>query len=295
MSKLVHLTGQLMVPTTTKNNSKEVKTTCYHCGDPCEETVVHFQEKDFCCNGCQMVYEILNTNDLEQFYQIEKAAGTSLKGRNQEQYAYLDDAAIVEKLIDFSNDKITKAAFYLPQIHCASCIWLLENLYKLDDGILASKVNFLKKEAYLTFANSATSYRKIVELLASIGYAPAINLSDLDEPKEKVVNKRFYYQLGVAGFAFGNIMLLSPPEYFGLTDTVFQEVFGYLNILLILPIVFYSGRDYLTAAWQGLRQRRLNIDVPIALGILTLFGRSLFEILTHTGAGYLDSLAGLVF
>ncbi|MEM1124449.1 MAG: heavy metal translocating P-type ATPase metal-binding domain-containing protein, partial [Bacteroidota bacterium] len=284
-----------MTPTTTKNDIKAVNTTCYHCGDPCEKTHVSFMQKDFCCNGCQLVYEILNTNDLGQFYQIEKAAGTSLKGQNKEQYTYLDDAAIVEKLIDFSNEKITKATFYLPQIHCASCIWLLENLYKLDDGILASKVNFLKKEAYLTFANSATSYRKIVELLASIGYAPTINLSDLNEPKEKVVNKRFYYQLGVAGFAFGNIMLLSLPEYFGLTDTTFQEVFGYLNILLILPIVFYSGRDYLTAAWQGLRQRRLNIDVPIALGILTLFGRSVFEILTHTGAGYLDSLAGLVF
>jgi Cu+-exporting ATPase len=242
-----------------------------------------------------MVFEILNSNGLCQFYEIEENAGVSLKGKKKDQYAYLDDEKIVEKLVDFKSEKITKATFHLPQVHCASCIWLLENLYKLNDGILASKVNFLKKEAYITFSNSAANYRKIVELLASIGYIPAINLSDLDESMEKSVDKRYYYQLGVAGFAFGNIMLLSLPEYFGLTEANFQEVFGYLNIILILPVVFYSARDYLNSAWQGLKQKHLNIDVPISLGILTLFGRSLFEIITHTGAGYLDSLAGLVF
>ena len=291
-----------MVAASAKNTiviSKKMST-CHHCGDPCEASeIVQLQNQeealDFCCEGCKMVYEILNANDLGQFYTIEHKAGISQKGKGTAQYAYLEDARIVEKLIDFSNGKITKSTFHIPQIHCASCIWLLENLYKLNEGILASKVNFLKKEVYLTFSNSTTTYRQIVELLASIGYAPSINLSDLDEVQEKVMDKRFYYQLGVAGFAFGNIMLLSLPEYFGLTEPIFQEIFGYLNVILILPVLFYSGWDYLQSAWQGLRQCHLNIDVPIALGMLTLFSRSVFEILTDTGAGYLDSLAGLVF
>ena len=281
--------------TTITKNPTIINTTCYHCGESCEENPILLIEKPFCCEGCKMVYEILNANDLCQFYDLEEKAGISLKGKKLEQYAYLDDEKIVTQLLNFSNEKISKATLLIPQIHCASCIWLLENLYKLNDGILASKVNFLKKEVYITFSNTATTYRKIVELLASIGYDPAINLSDLDAPKKKAVDKRFYYQLGIAGFAFGNIMLLSLPEYFGLTETIFKEVFGYLNIALILPVVFYSGRDYLTSAWQGFRQQHLNIDVPISLGILTLFSRSIFEILTHTGAGYLDSLAGLVF
>ena len=284
-----------MSVTAIQSVSSAIKTTCYHCGEVCEETATLFTTKPFCCEGCKMVYEILSTNNLDQFYEIERTAGSSFKNRKNVQYTYLEDATIVEKLIDFRNEKITKATFHIPQIHCASCIWLLENLYKLNDGILAAKVNFLKKEAYLTFANSATTYRKIVELLASLGYAPSINLSDLEATKEKIVDNRIYYQLGVAGFVFGNIMLLSLPEYFGLTETIFKEVFGYLNILLILPVVFYSGRDYWMAAWQGLRQKQLTIDVPIALGIFTLFSRSIFEIVTHTGSGYLDSLAGLVF
>ncbi len=268
---------------------------CTHCGEDCGVAPVLLAEKQFCCEGCKMVYEILNANDLGDYYQIASRPGTSFKGREKEKYAWLDDPSIIEKLLDFRDDKISKATFQLPQIHCASCIWLLENLYKLNDGILQSKVNFLKKEAYLTFDNNTLNLRQVVEMLALIGYAPAINYSDLDAPAKPEIDRTFVYQLGVAGFAFGNIMLLSFPEYLGLEENRFQTWFGYLNILLSLPVIFFSGRDYLKSAWSGLRRKTLNIDVPISLGILTLSARSYFEILTHTGSGYLDSLAGLVF
>ncbi len=271
---------------------------CFHCGEICSDNTIHIDEKVFCCTGCKTVYEILNDNGMCRYYEIDENAGISLRGRPQAEYAYLDDPDVRSRLIDFSDSKRTKITFYLPQIHCASCIWLLENLYKLSEGVLASKVNFLKKEIYISFDEDLISLRRLVELLASIGYAPAINLSDLDQEDKPVINRSFFYKLGVAGFAFGNIMLLSFPEYLGLeqaTDPFYFKLFGYLNILLALPVVFYSGRDYLQSAYLGLRQGTLNIDVPISLGILTLFGRSVFEIMTNSGAGYLDSLAGLVF
>ena len=279
-------------------NMPEVATNCYHCGEPCEEVEVRLEDKVFCCEGCKTVFEILNDNGLCRYYDLDENAGISLKGKAQEEYAFLNDPDVREKIIDFSDAHRTRVTFFMPQIHCASCIWLLENLYKLSPGVLASTVNFVKKEAYITFSEEEVSLRRVVELLASIGYAPAINLSNLDQADKPLTDRSFYYKLGIAGFAFGNIMLLSFPEYLGLdqgTDAYFVRVFGYLNILLALPVVFYSGRDYLQSAWLGLQQRMLNIDVPISIGILTLFGRSVFEILTHTGAGYLDSLAGLVF
>ena len=271
---------------------------CYHCGEDCIDYKIEHDDKLFCCEGCKTVYDILNTNGLCQYYEIDENAGISLKGKRQAGFAYLDDPEVVEQLAAYRDDKQTKISFHLPQIHCASCIWLLENLYKLNDGVLASNVNFLKKEIHITFSNETTSLRQVVELLASIGYEPAINLSSLDGDERPIINRSFFYKLGVAGFAFGNIMLLSFPEYLGLdqlANPFFFRLFGYLNIILAIPLVFYAGSDYLRSAWQGLRQKMLNIDVPISLGILSLFGRSLYEILTHTGAGYLDSLAGLVF
>ena len=271
---------------------------CYHCGADCGHTPVVMEEKAFCCEGCKMVYEILDSNGLCNYYDLEKTPGIQLKGRKLEQYAYLDDPEVVDQLVDFTDDYQTKVHFHLPQIHCASCIWLLENLYKLNDGIFSSTVNFPKKEIRISFENKTTDLRKIVELLASIGYAPAINLGNLDGPKQKAVDKTIFYKLGIAGFAFGNIMLMSFPEYLGLhmtPDYQFQVWFGAINILLALPVVFYSGWDYLKSAYLGIKHRHLNMDVPISLGILTLFLRSLYEIISLTGAGYLDSLAGLVF
>jgi Cu+-exporting ATPase len=272
---------------------------CHHCGEPCDATdPIKLDDKQFCCHGCKTVFEILSNNDMCQYYDLDEQAGISLKGRSSEEYAFLDATDIQEKLVDYRDADHTKVTFFIPQIHCASCIWLLEKLYRLHPGVTTSKVNFVQKEAYITFEQEQISLRQLVELLASLGYAPSINLSNLDRTDKPIIDRSFYYKLGVAGFAFGNIMLLSFPEYLGLNKTMdpyFFHLFGYLNILLALPLVFYSGQGYLQSAWNGLKQRVLNIDVPISIGILTLFVRSVYEIVSHTGAGFLDSLAGLVF
>lgn len=276
-------------------DSPNVDNACVHCGEDCGKHPVYWEEKPFCCQGCKMVYEILQQNDMCNFYDIDENAGFSLKGRKEQRYDFLDDKEIVEKLIDFQDDTLTSVKFYLPQIHCASCIWLLENLYKFNPAIRSSRVNFMKKEIYLTFTPEM-SLRQLVELLASIGYAPEINLGSLEDERP-IVEKQFFYKLGLAGFAFGNIMLMSFPEYLGLkeSDEWFRNVFGYINILLAIPVLLYSGRDYLRSAWQGLKKGDVNIDVPVSLGMLAIFSRSLYEILSGTGAGYLDSFAGLVF
>ena len=279
-------------------SAEPLEGSCYHCGEPCQNTEIFLEEKEFCCEGCKMVYEILHEHDLCRYYQIDDNAGISLKGRRLEHYAYLDDPEVREKLLQYTDGEQSQVRFYLPQIHCASCIWLLENLYRLNEGVSRSEVNFTRKEVRISYLESQTSLRKVVELLSSIGYAPAINLGDVEKPKEKAVSKRLYFQLGVAGFAFGNIMLLSFPEYLGLKgeeDQFFQRLFGYANILLAIPVLFFSGWDYIRSAALSLRHGHFNMDVPISLGILALFGRSVVDILMSGGAGFMDSLAGLVF
>lgn len=277
----------------------ELKHACDHCGEPLPSPPIRNEQgNDFCCEGCKLVYGMLQENDLCTYYELEPRAGISFKGRKQEHFAFLDDAQLRERLIDFSDGHITRVRFHLPQIHCASCIWLLEHLYKLHDGVRDSKVNFPKKEISLVFEEDTLSLRQLVELLASIGYSPAIHMGDLDGAGTQAVSRKIYYQLGVAGFAFGNIMLLSFPEYLGLEADGggdFQTGFGIANLVLSLPVLLYSGQDYLRSAYLGLKHRHLNMDVPLALGMLALFLRSAYEIITQSGAGFLDSLAGLVF
>ncbi|MEZ4776742.1 MAG: heavy metal translocating P-type ATPase metal-binding domain-containing protein [Bacteroidia bacterium] len=272
---------------------------CFHCGDTCPTEPIVFDQKSFCCEGCKTVYEILNQHDLCVYYDLEKHPGITLKpGKAQDRYAWLDLPDVGPRIWDFADDQKVKVTFFLPEVHCASCIWLLENLHKLHPGVVSSRVNFLRKEIYLTYLKDRVTLRQMVELLASVGYEPEINLGDLDKKNTAGNNKSFFYKLGIAGFAFGNIMLLSFPEYLGLNweiETSWGRLFGYLQWVLALPVFFYSSSVFFRSAFLGLRQKNLNIDVPIALGIIALFVRSSYEIFFLDAAGYLDSLAGLVF
>jgi Cu+-exporting ATPase len=246
-----------------------------------------------------MVYEILNEHGLCDFYNLEGTIGINLKNpKGAKAYAYLDDEEVQEKLLEFSSVEKCQVTFYLPQMHCVSCIWLLENLYKLDVGVSHSRVNFLKKTLTIVFNPTETSLRKIASMLSSIGYSPEINLSDVDKIEAPKISRTLAYQLGIAGFAFGNIMLFSFPDYVGMDEDTFRwfaNIFGYASIVLAMPVLLFSAKDYFISAWQGLRTRQLNIDIPLCLALGSLFGRSVWEIATHTGSGYLDSFAGLTF
>lgn len=277
---------------------KVEKVVCYHCGDNCDREHVVFDEKDFCCNGCKTVFEILNQNDLCTYYDLEQTPGISLKSKKfDDKYAYLDNDEISHLILDFKEDEKAKVTFYIPAIHCTSCIWLLENLYKLTDGVNHNRVNFVKKEFSVDFNPELISFRKLVELLDTLGYEPNISLEDSNKKSEKTINRSLYLKIGVAGFAFGNIMLLSFPEYFGFEglELNIQRFLSYLNILFSLPVVFYCANDYFRSAYSGLKQKHINIDVPISIGIIVLFARSLYEIISMSGPGYLDSLSGLLF
>lgn len=276
----------------------ETKASCYHCGDECPDNSIRLNEKVFCCNGCKTVFELLDENNLCDYYSIDKNPGATRKYYTKRNYDFLDDADLRLRLIDFSNDVKTNVTFDIPQMHCSSCIWILENLYNLDNGIISSKVNFLQKKLFITYLETTTSLKKVVELLDSIGYEPLLNLEDRQEEKTKSEYKSLYYKIGIAGFCFGNIMLLSFPEYLSINVAQHGElkkIFAVLNIILSLPVFFYSSSDYFISAWKGLRKRIVNIDVPLALGILVLFLRSVIDIAFLHGPGFLDSLAGLIF
>ncbi len=269
---------------------------CYHCGDPIEDTGFHFASHDFCCLGCQTVYQILQDNNMTNYYQYNTHPGKSNKQAATE-LSYLDEELIADKLIDYKDDKRTILTFYIPAIHCSSCIWLLEHLYKLNPFILSSQVDFMKKQATLTFNQQGVSLRQVVELLIQIGYEPKITLQDVIKSGNKQNNSSLIAKIAVAGFCFGNSMMLSFPEYFGIDqfEKTYSEFFGYLNLAFGIPVLLYSASDYFKSAWLSLKQKRLNLDVPLALGIFVLFARTAYEVLSRTGPGFADTLCSLVF
>ena len=281
--------------------NQESNNKCFHCGEDCGPAPALFDSKKFCCNGCLSVYRILNENKLSKYYSLLETPGIKVTVEQEvprSKFAWLDKPEVVEALTEFKDGELSRIVLYIPSIHCSSCIWLLENLHRLDPAILRSMVNFIKKEVTITFNHDKTSIRKLVELLTTLHYQPEITIEQIEKKEKKVINRRIIYQIGVAGFAFSNIMLLSLPDYFaiqeGLTPT-FRSFFGYINLVLSIPVLFFSGFDYLASAYGNLRKRVLNLDLPIAIGMLTLYFQSLYEVISQTGPGYFDSLAGFVF
>ncbi len=272
---------------------------CFHCGQEIQKDRISFDEKAFCCNGCKSVYEILNANNLGNFYELNKSSGIR-PDESSTQFDYLDTPEIFEKVVDFSEGNTTVITFKIPVIHCSSCIWLLESLSDLNSNIKFSQVNFTKKTLQVSFNQNELSLSELSKFLTNLGYKPVISLETADK-KEAPVDRSLVIKMAIAGFAFGNAMMFAFPEYLNTGSDAdywlkeYAPFFRFLTFLLALPVVLYSASDYYKSAWFGLKNKIVNIDVPIVLGILVLFGRSVYEITTDYGPGYFDTLCGLLF
>lgn len=272
---------------------------CFHCGENCPDTNFQIDEKYFCCSGCIAVYNLLNEAGLCTYYDLNLHAGANQRKSVREgKYMFLESPDVAKQLITFRENGQVYATFYIPLIHCSSCIYLLENFHRICKGVVRTDVQFLKKEMTVIFNEGETSLREIVESLDKIGYEPYISHSHSASKKKLKPARKLIYQLGVAGFCFGNIMLFSIPEYFSgsaASEPFLEGIFRYLNVIFSLPVFFYSASPFFISAWKGIRQKHMNIDLPVAVAVTVTFIRSLTDVFLMDGAGYFDAMTGIVF
>ena len=272
---------------------------CFHCGEPCLDDAFARAEKSFCCQGCLVVHDLLSENGLDHFYTLTPHPGVALRrAASLERWTFLDEPAMQQRLLDFTDGIQSRVTFHIPAIHCVACVWLLENLFRLHPGIGQSQVDFPQRQVAISFAAQKLRLSELVALLASIGYEPALSFGELEKRSGSSSQKRRWLQIGVAGFAFGNIMLFSLPQYFGLdpfSGPALKLLFGWISLALALPVVVFSASDYWKSAWLSVRQRVATLDVPIALGLAAIYFQSAYEVISGTGEGYFDSLCGLIF
>lgn len=272
--------------------------TCVHCGEPCGSRRVTTDAGPFCCGGCASVYALLRARGLDAFYSCEIPAGLSQRDaglRDPSRFLVLDDPAVRERFVRRDDGRQAHVTFPVPSLHCASCVWLLERLGRVDDRIGRTEVDLLRRTVTVVFDSARMPLSEVAAVLAGVGYEPM--LTDEAPKPATAARRRLYARIGVAGFAFGNIMLFSIPRYANgapLEDG-FQRLFDALNVALAIPVLLYSAADFFKGAWQAVRHRTISLDVPIVIGLLALVLRSLFDIGTGRGEGYLDSFAGLVF
>ncbi len=259
------------------------KQLCIHCGAVCDNQAVIHEGEYFCCQGCVIAHA-----ETQSCLRPVSIAGS---------YAILDDPEVLKGLLLFQSEELCILKLELPNIYCAACLDTIESLSNTIPGVLLLEVNYLRKDVLIKYNPKLIRLSAIAEALSKIGYPPLINLNSLNAGKNTSKDYSLLYQLGVAGFGFGNIMLFSMPEYLATEplDPFFSRLFSYLSLFFALPVFFYSALPYFRAAWGGLVQRKLVLDVPLVLGLITVWLQSMYEVISHTGPGYFDSLTGLIF
>ena len=271
---------------------------CGHCGDDCSRDAVVTAAGTFCCAGCATVFELIARHGLEHFYVCDVEPGRSQKAAGRldpDRFAVLDDPAIAARFVLRATTS-PRATFTVPAMHCASCLWLLEQLWRFDEGVGRSEVDIAARTVRIDFDPARISVRAIASRLGSLGYEPLLAGESTVAP-QPARRRTLYLKIGVAGFAFGNVMLFSVPRYLNGAplDAGFTTLFGTLNLAFSIPVLLFSAADYFQNAWRSVRARAMSLDVPIAIGLLALFFRSSADILLGVGEGFFDSFAGLTF
>lgn len=268
---------------------------CLHC----KNMFTKSHESDFfCCHGCENVYKFLLSNDLNKYYEIMNSIGEkpSTPETSSEMQSFVFQSEKLNSIFKY-NDNYW--GFYIPEIKCAACIWIIEKSLKKIININDININLLDK--IITFSLKINDYKSIedaAKILIKIGYNP-LPLSFLSSKKFRTsYENEKLKDIGISGFAFGNVMIFSAGTYFGKYFGISSEinfVFIILSMIISVPATIYSGRSFLINSINSLKNKKIHIDMTISFALIISLLMSIYETIFNFGKVYFDTVTGLVF
>ncbi|MBK9161818.1 MAG: heavy metal translocating P-type ATPase [Nitrosomonadales bacterium] len=273
---------------------------CFHCGLPIAADADYHSRlegelRDFCCFACQSVCEAIYEAGLQGYYQ-RTPQGTLLAPpptppRDIEMY----DLDEVQQ--DFVNrqGELRDAHLLVEGIHCAACVWLIERGMMRIPGVLTANVNMAGKRLHLRWDDRGVKLSSLIRQLSSIGYAGVPYDPEVAEGSMKKANRAILFRLFFAAFAMMNLNLIAIALYSGADRGQFVDFFHWMACALATPTLLYSGFPFFKGAWSGLRNARLTMDLPIALGLSATYSYSLYVTLGGAGEVYFDTVTNLTF
>lgn len=273
------------------------KTACKHCHEQVITPFLDESGEQFCCQGCRSVYHILNQNGLENFYKIQEQTGDytlPVKKIEDKQFSYLNNPDFIKKYAQTQRANVSMT-FYLEGVHCLACLWLIEKLPEMVTNVKSARLDMSKNLVDIELIDGDINFSQAAQVLNSLGYKP-FPISNTSEEKErrKKEDHSLLLRIGVAAAAMMNIMLYSGSIYLG-ADGIYLKYFGLISFALCLPVVLYSATPFYKSAWGAIKNKHVNIDVPLALAIIFSFIVSTYFAFTGSSHHYFDSLATLTF
>lgn len=252
---------------------------CAYCG---QQSDIHSL---YCCSACEKLHQL----QLSPEYQDKTRELSQIRS---EKFSYFDSLEFKEKYAQ--NQSPNHYVFYIEGLECASCVHLIERLPEFCPDVLKSELNFTHASLSLEVSSQA-KLSEIAALIEELGYkAYPLNKTEKKSDYFKAENRKSLMQIAVAGACAGNIMLFVVPLYSGLTGGL-AVAFAWLSFILFLPILFYSAVPLYKGAWQSLRFKTVNIELPITIAFLTSFFLSTLNLIRGSEDIYFDSTAGFIF
>ena len=274
---------------------------CAHCTLPVPPALIQPHDPhQFCCTGCRAVYETIHACGLDSYYRLRDAADTSLKPAkpSDDTFASFDNPAFEALYVTCDERGSHSADLVLEGVTCAACVWLVERLPRVLDGVIEARLSLREATVRVTWDPSRVPLSRLARTLDRFGYTPHPARGRSRKEFVRRDERKRLIQLGVAGAIMGNTMLLGFALYAGLAggmEAQFRTFFRLLSALLGTIALAWPGAVFFKSAYAALRARMLNLDVPIALALLVGGSAGVINVILNRGEIYFDSLTVLVF
>lgn len=277
------------------------ETACYHCGEPVPQGLglsvkIAGQARSMCCRGCQAVAQAIVDNGLDAYYQQRTAMperARELVPAELQQLALYDHPDIQKSFVTESSAHIKDAVLILEGISCAACIWLNERHLLQLPGVKSALVNYTSHRARISWDERVIQLSTILAEIQHLGYNAhpySAQTSEALRRKQRNVDLR---RLALAGISAAQVMMLAVALYAGAwygMERHTAEMLRYFSLALTLPVVLYAAAPFYQSAWRALRIRRLNMDVPVVIAIVSAFFGSVAVTLRGEGHVYYDAI-----
>jgi Cu2+-exporting ATPase len=265
---------------------------CLHCGS--DVPVDAAPEEAFCCAGCKAAYDLVNGLGLEGYYRRRVIDPAQRPLKPEEDSPEIDYATYVRD----EAGGVRSLSLMVEGLHCAACVWLIESVLARQPGVVAARVNMTTRRLTLTWRSNETDADTLTDSVNRLGYRlvpydPALIGRESERREKKLLRA-----MAVAGFAAGNVMLLSVSVWAGQfqgMEPATRDLFHWISALIVLPAIAYAGVPFFRSALSVLAAGRVNMDVPISLAVVLAAAMSVYQTAAGAEHAYFDSAIALLF
>jgi Cu2+-exporting ATPase len=282
---------------------------CYHCGLPIDGEPKWFvtidgESQAMCCPGCQAVSETILLGGLANYYKYrtEMASQADSQSLQDSDYSLYDDPAFQAQWVDDVttdvSESLKECRLIIGDIHCAACVWLLENRLTQLSGVEQVNISLSDHSALIQWHDDKLNVSDIFKAINEIGYSAQPYSPNSQQQSQEQANSLALRRLGVAGIGMMQSGMFSIALYAGDFQGIaleHQQFMRWVSLIIVSVVMMFCTVPFFAGAKRALRQRSLNMDVPISIALLAAYGASTYSTLIGHGEVYFDSITMFCF